>query len=181
MADDDLCDVDLWLDDEWVDDFFAESDEAIGAEEPAAGLVWAKAPKLTAEAMTAMMRVFMEGPCVVGWEPIARADNAGLPKAVDTFAARGSLEPALAHPLRRDPLLARADLGAAVQRSRRRVRPVVAEEDGIALHRRDLEAGVGEDGRAARLGRVEVADDRGRRAGRRARGSFGVPGSAGSK
>jgi len=41
------------------------------------------------------------------------------------------------------------------------VRPVVAEEDRIALDRRDLEPDVGKDRRAAGFGRVEVADDRG--------------------
>ena len=65
MADDDLWVDDLWVedacvdDDLWVDDDFAESD-AIGAEAPEALLVWAKAPKLTAEATMAAMRVFMK-------------------------------------------------------------------------------------------------------------------------
>ena len=45
--------------------FMLESPAAIGA---AAGAEadWAKAPKLTAEAMTAAMRVFMGGPLVIG-------------------------------------------------------------------------------------------------------------------
>jgi hypothetical protein len=38
-----------------IDDF----DDAIGAEAPMAGLDWANAPKLTAEARAAAMRVFM--------------------------------------------------------------------------------------------------------------------------
>jgi hypothetical protein len=65
--DDDLCEVDLCVEDECVveDDFFAVSDEAIGADAPADGLVWAKAPKLTAETMTAARMVFMEVLC--GW------------------------------------------------------------------------------------------------------------------
>ena len=74
---------------------------------------------------------------------------------------RASFEAAFAHPLGRDPLLAGVHRRAAVQGARRRMRPVVAEEDGVAAHRRDLEAGVGEDGRAAGFGRVQVADDRG--------------------
>jgi hypothetical protein len=50
-------------DDDFVDDLVDESpailDDAIGAEAPVEELVWANAPKLTAEAMTAAMRVFM--------------------------------------------------------------------------------------------------------------------------
>jgi hypothetical protein len=113
LADDDLCDVDLWLDDEWVDDFFAESDEAIGAEEPAAGLVWAKAPKLTAEAMTAMMRVFMRVLVWLRWEhalglttrgcrrrltPSRRADHSNLPSRNHFVATHFSPAPTSAPP-----------------------------------------------------------------------------------
>jgi hypothetical protein len=96
LADDDLwvVDDDLCVEDECADDFFAESLEAIGAEAPAVGLVWAKAPKLTAEAMTAAMRVFMKFLVVeLRWEhalglstqrcrrrltPSARADHSNL-------------------------------------------------------------------------------------------------------
>ena len=58
-----LCVDDACVDDACVDDFFAESLEAVGAAPPAAGLVWAYAPKLTAEAMTAATRVFMKFLC----------------------------------------------------------------------------------------------------------------------
>src|SRR6185295_19483185 len=83
------------------------------------------------------------------------------PRARLVAAACPLLEPRLAQPLGRDPLLACGDRRTAVQRPRRRVRPVVAEEDRIALDRGDLEADVGKDRRAAGLRRVEIADDRG--------------------
>src|SRR5574341_1031919 len=106
--------------------------------------------------MRAAISFFMESVLwlrdAVIWESNApRAHNGTRCNCVDAPALRPrggaatrSLETPFAQPLRRDPFLAGHDRSATVQRARHRVRAVVAEEHGVALHRRDLEVDVGE-------------------------------------
>src|SRR3954468_4454051 len=88
--------------------------------------------------------------------PVSSASMA-MPLACSFMRApRRSFEAALAQPLGRDPLLARQHRGAAVQRLGGRVRPLVAEEHGVAALGVYLEVDVGEGGAAALLGLGEV-------------------------
>src|SRR3954471_22363311 len=71
-----------------------------------------------------------------------------------------SLEAPLAQPLGRNPLLALDHRLAAMQRAGRGMRPLVAEEDRVALAGRDFQVHVGKHGAAALFRLAQVHDQR---------------------